>query len=132
MVETTIQNGAELLLISNASPYAIRKQERRIERIQSICKKHSCHGVYLNLVGGQDELVFDGRSFVVNKNGSCEQEAAHCQEAVLTLDPPHKAEDVVMGATQGAGIGAAQGAGMGLAAEIYQAQIGRASCRERV
>ena len=61
--------GAEVLVILNASPYEQRKQRER----ESICGSGSPRTgipvVYVNLVGGQDELVFDGRSFVLDADG---------------------------------------------------------------
>ncbi len=60
------QNGAEMLLSINASPYALNKENFR----QDFCKKRVQETklplLYLNLVGGQDEILFDGRSFTIN------------------------------------------------------------------
>jgi NAD+ synthase (glutamine-hydrolysing) len=101
VVKAAVEDGATTLLISNASPYAVGKQERRISRIESICKQYGCNALYLNQVGGQDELVFDGRSFCVNAKGLCEHVAAHCQEDTLTLgthkqssQPSSEAEEI--------------------------------------
>jgi len=55
--------GAELLIVSNASPYHLEKQELRQQVIKSIVLETGLPLVYLNAVGGQDELVFDGASF---------------------------------------------------------------------
>jgi NAD+ synthase (glutamine-hydrolysing) len=85
VVEMAVKDGADLLLISNASPYAIGKQEQRLERLESVCKEHHCKALYLNQVGGQDELVFDGRSFYMNETGQCEYIAAYCKTDTLTL-----------------------------------------------
>jgi len=58
------KQGAELLLVQNASPYHIGKAWQRSEVVSAAAKATGLPVVYLNLVGGQDELVFDGRSYV--------------------------------------------------------------------
>ncbi len=66
--------GAEILISVNGSPYEIDKDDRRLEQVfASRVAETSLPLVFLNRVGGQDELVFDGSSFVLNANGS----AAH-------------------------------------------------------
>jgi NAD+ synthase (glutamine-hydrolysing) len=88
VVNDTVAAGADLLLVSNASPYAIHKQERRLKRCKYIAQQHGCGVVYLNQVGGQDELVFDGRSFTINNQGECVQTANHCAIDTLITDTP--------------------------------------------
>lgn len=56
--------GAELLLVQNASPYHIGKANQRKKVVDAAVAATGLPVVYLNLVGGQDELVFDGRSYV--------------------------------------------------------------------
>lgn len=72
--------GAQILLVPNGSPFHIRKQYLR----QEIASKHvsvqDMALVYVNLVGGQDELVFDGNSFVLDAEGVMRAELAHCAE----------------------------------------------------
>jgi NAD+ synthase len=58
--------GAELLLVQNASPYHIGKAGQRKAVVDAAVQATGLPLVYLNLVGGQDELVFDGRSYVVD------------------------------------------------------------------
>jgi NAD+ synthase len=60
---------AELLLVPNGSPFEVDKSERRVELVTQ--RVHECELplIYVNQVGGQDELVFDGGSFVVNTDG---------------------------------------------------------------
>ncbi|MFM9889547.1 MAG: NAD+ synthase [Rickettsiales bacterium] len=62
--------GAELLLVQNASPYHIGKAGQRKTVVDAAVKATGLPLVYLNLVGGQDELVFDGRSYVVDGSGT--------------------------------------------------------------
>ena len=61
--------GAELLLVINASPYEIGKARYRRELAQEHVRATGVPLVYVNQVGGQDELVFDGRSFVLDQAG---------------------------------------------------------------
>jgi NAD+ synthetase len=61
--------GAELLLVLNASPYHMNKQVSRYEAIRDRVAETGIPVVYANLVGGQDELVFDGASFVLDGDG---------------------------------------------------------------
>lgn len=56
--------GAELLLVQNASPYSVGKTEERQVVVRAAAQETNLAVVYLNMVGGQDELVFDGRSYV--------------------------------------------------------------------
>ena len=61
--------GAEALLIINASPYEIHKQREREQVIGLRVRETGLPAAYVNLVGGQDELVFDGNSFAMNAQG---------------------------------------------------------------
>ena len=63
------QAGAEILLVQNASPYHIGKAGERKRVVDAAVKATGLPLVYLNLVGGQDELVFDGRSYAVGADG---------------------------------------------------------------
>jgi NAD+ synthase (glutamine-hydrolysing) len=78
--------GAELVLIVNASPWQQRKQQERegvaAERVREI----GVPLVYLNCVGGQDELVFDGNSFVMDASGAVTQRLPAWQEAVAVVE----------------------------------------------
>lgn len=78
--------GAELLLIPNASPY---RADKLAAREQLLCQRHADTGlpmVYCNLVGGQDELVFDGRSMLYGRDGVCAATGPLCEEALLLVD----------------------------------------------
>jgi NAD+ synthase (glutamine-hydrolysing) len=61
--------GAEVLLVLNASPYHFNKQATRYETIRERIGDTGLAVVYANMVGGQDELVFDGASFVMDHQG---------------------------------------------------------------
>jgi NAD+ synthetase len=62
--------GAEILLVLNASPYHFNKQATRYETIRERIGDTGLAVVYANMVGGQDELVFDGASFVMDQKGT--------------------------------------------------------------
>ena len=77
--------GAELLLCINGSPYEIDKDTLRID---GVAKRRAVDTglplAYLNRVGGQDELVFDGASFVVNGDGGLAVQLTDWEEQVIT------------------------------------------------
>lgn len=70
------QHGATLALVLNASPFELGKHQQRRTLIQQRAKDHQLPLAYVNLVGGQDDLVFDGGSLAANADGQ------------LTLDAP--------------------------------------------
>jgi NAD+ synthetase len=67
--EATRRAGAEILLALNASPFHMNKQERRYEVLRDRVSATGMPVIYSNLVGGQDELVFDGASFALDGQG---------------------------------------------------------------
>ncbi|MGB4100676.1 MAG: NAD+ synthase [Alphaproteobacteria bacterium] len=78
--------GAELVLVPNCSPYQSGKMQQRQDVTTARARESGLPVVYVNLVGGQDELVFDGASFVVAADGTVMAHAAAWQEDVLFLD----------------------------------------------
>lgn len=83
------QAGAEVLLSLNASPYHMDKLEARYEVIAQRAKETGLPIIYTNLVGGQDELVFDGASFVLNGEGIVTQQLPSFTEALSFVDINH-------------------------------------------
>jgi NAD+ synthase (glutamine-hydrolysing) len=67
IVKQSKQDGAQALIVLNASPFHINKHAERIEVLQRNAKQLKIPVMYLNMTGGQDELVFDGDSLVVNR-----------------------------------------------------------------
>ena len=84
--EDQVKQGASLIININASPYDIQKNETRKELVMKKALKLNVPIIYLNMVGGQDELVFDGGSFVVNDLGEIIYQASSFQEEVFHLD----------------------------------------------
>jgi NAD+ synthase len=74
--------GAELFLVPNGSPFEDGKFSRRLELARSRVRETKVPLVYVNEVGGQDELVFDGRSFVLNRDGAIAVSLAGWEEGV--------------------------------------------------
>ena len=84
--EDQVKNGASLIININASPYDINKSESRKEIVRNKAAKLNVPIIYLNMVGGQDELVFDGGSFVVSETGEIIYQAIQFEEEVFHLD----------------------------------------------
>ncbi|CAM3716405.1 NAD+ synthase [Bordetella tumulicola] len=61
--------GAQVLLVPNASPYNTGKQDERLQVARRCAQDTGCAVIYANMVGGQDELVFDGASFALDAQG---------------------------------------------------------------
>lgn len=80
----TVQQLAKLnidtALVLNASPYEVGKPQHRIETMAALVKQLNINLVYCNQVGGQDDLIFDGTSFVLNKSGEMALQAPTFQE----------------------------------------------------
>jgi NAD+ synthase (glutamine-hydrolysing) len=80
------EQGAELLLVANASPYRDDKLEARKEMFAARHEDIGLPMAYCNLVGGQDELVFDGRSMLMDGQGVCTEPGPLCEEALLLAE----------------------------------------------
>ncbi len=74
--------GAEIILSPNGSPYHHKKREMRLDVVTERVKETGLPLVYVNQLGGQDDLVYDGGSFVMDANGKVIFEAPHCEEYV--------------------------------------------------
>ncbi len=80
--------GAEILLVLNASPFHRNKLAVRQQQVQWRCEETGLPVVYLNAVGGQDELVFDGASFACNAEGETVAQLPAFAEALTVIDFP--------------------------------------------
>ncbi|MFS2295310.1 MAG: NAD+ synthase [Actinomadura sp.] len=85
-VSVTRSSGAGLLLALNASPYERDKDDVRLELCARRAREAGCALAYVNLVGGQDELVFDGDSVVVGADGTLLARAPRFVEHLLVAD----------------------------------------------
>lgn len=75
-VTESVLAGAELIVNINASPYHYKKHHRRIQIASERARENSIPIIYAHMVGGQDELVFDGGSFAVDSKGNRAYQAA--------------------------------------------------------
>ncbi|MGC5001433.1 NAD+ synthase [Streptomyces sp. NBC_00353] len=91
--------GAGLLLSINASPYERDKDDTRLALVRKRAQEAGCTTAYLAMIGGQDELVFDGDSIVVDKDGEVIARAPQFAEGsvVLDLDLPAAAPEAPSG-----------------------------------
>lgn len=80
------QAGAEILLSLNASPYHMDKLQTRYEVLAERVSETGLSVVYVNLVGGQDELVFDGGSFVLDNTGKVTHQLPNFIEALSFVE----------------------------------------------
>ncbi len=85
-VEELAQSGAELLLSINASPYHMGKREVRREMFARAARRYDIPVVYVNQVGGNDQLVFDGSSFAMDAGGNIIGSASSFQEDLVIVD----------------------------------------------
>ena len=89
--------GAELLLIPNASPYRDNKLQDRLDLFEERYAETGLPVVYCNLVGGQDELVFDGRSMLMDAAGKISAPGPLCEEALLLAEFDPQSGDLKWG-----------------------------------
>ncbi|WP_327702498.1 NAD+ synthase [Streptomyces decoyicus] len=85
-VPATRSAGAGLLVSVNASPYERDKDDTRLELVRKRAQEAGCTTAYLAMIGGQDELVFDGDSIVVDKDGSVIARAPQFAEGCVLVD----------------------------------------------
>ena len=78
--------GAQVLLVLNASPYHMGKEGRRLVEMRERIAETGMAIVYAHLVGGQDEFIFDGASFVMNSKGQLTTQMAQFEEAFAVVE----------------------------------------------
>jgi len=89
VAETMAESGAEILLVPNGSPYFRGKFDIRLNQMVARVTETGLPLVYLNLVGGQDDQVFDGASFVLNRHGALAGRLPVFEEALAHVDFTH-------------------------------------------
>jgi NAD+ synthase (glutamine-hydrolysing) len=92
-LELEVKHGAKVLFVLNASPYYAGKVHKREKVIKKQAKENKIFIAYVNMVGGQDELVFDGSSMIVDPNGKTILQSESFKEDVLLYDIPLTKED---------------------------------------
>ena len=76
----------DVIIVVNASPYEIEKYDARVKIITKLAKETKSTVIYLNAIGGQDELIFDGGSFVVNKQAKLTHQLSFFKEETAIID----------------------------------------------
>jgi NAD+ synthase (glutamine-hydrolysing) len=84
--DRAVRAGAEVLLVINASPFDPLNRERRFALVRERAAAHGVALAYVNTVGGQDDLVFDGASVAVDADGTLVGPAASLEDTLLCLD----------------------------------------------
>ncbi|MFT5419515.1 MAG: NAD+ synthase (glutamine-hydrolyzing) [Candidatus Endobugula sp.] len=79
------ERGAQLLININASPFHYKKHQQRLQLLSRQAQQGNMPIVYVNQVGGQDELVFDGGSFAVDAQGDCQVQAPLYEEGLFLV-----------------------------------------------
>ena len=86
VVECISETGGEILLVSNGSPYEVGKTDVRVQLGVNRVVESGLPFVYVNQVGGQDELIFDGGSFVLGADRALKAKLASFREEVATVE----------------------------------------------
>ncbi len=90
-IKLQVKKGARVIFVINASPYYMGKIRERMKVISSQAKANKIFISYTNMVGGQDELVFDGQSFIADDKGRIFAKAYEFKEDLLIADLAGKA-----------------------------------------
>ena len=85
-VSELMQKGADVLISINASPFSLGKQKLREEMFRSIVHHHHVPAIVVNQVGGNDQLVFDGGSFAMDRDGNVIAQAASFREDLILVE----------------------------------------------
>jgi NAD+ synthase len=86
VTECLAESGAEILLVPNGSPFTLKKREQRENHAVARVAETGLPLLYLNQIGGQDELVFDGASFVLNRGGHLAVQLPAWEEAIAVTE----------------------------------------------
>ena len=93
-VESLVSQGAEIILNLSASPFGLGKAPRRAEMLSAVATRHSVPIIYCNAVGGNDQLIFDGNSLVIDAAGQLQAKLAAFTEDLAVVDLPSSIGDL--------------------------------------
>ena len=110
-VESMVRQGAEIIINISASPFTIGKQDERLKMLTSHAKKYNVPIIFVNQIGGNDDLVFDGNSLVINKKGVIVDRALSFEEDLLMVE--FKGPDISAGGSKPSSVGKRTQAGAG-------------------
>ncbi len=102
-VQSMIRMGAEIIINISASPFTIGKQDIRLKMLANHAKRYNVPIVFVNQIGGNDDLVFDGNSLVINKKGVIVDMALSFEEDLLMVE--FKGSDVSAGGSKPRSVG---------------------------
>jgi NAD+ synthase (glutamine-hydrolysing) len=91
-IQNQVERGADLLINISASPYEMGKPRFRFQMLRNHVHKHHVPLIYVNLVGGNDDLIFDGNSLALSKNGNVIAQGRSCSEDIILVDPDSDAD----------------------------------------
>jgi NAD+ synthase (glutamine-hydrolysing) len=91
-IHVLAKSGANLMINISASPFTVGKESMRYKLMRSQTRKHSVPFLFVNQVGGNDELIFDGRSLFMDEHGEVQAVLPPFIEAVRTVDIKHLEE----------------------------------------
>ena len=122
-VESMIRQGAEIIINISASPFTIGKQDERLKMLTSHAKKYNVPIIFVNQIGGNDDLVFDGNSLVINKKGVIVDKALSFEEDLLMVE--FKGPDISAGGSKPSSVGkrTQAGADEGEIESVYNALV---------
>src|SRR5439155_7642574 len=93
-VAALMEQGAVLVLNVSASPFAAGKLARRIEMLAGLATQHRVPIAYCNVVGGNDQLIFDGNSLAVGSDGKLLAQLPAFEEAVEVVDSDNPKSEI--------------------------------------
>ena len=99
-IEDAVAAGAEVIININGSPYHANKIPQRHQAVCSRAKTNQTPVIYVNQVGGQDELVFDGASFATDKNGEVVHQMASFEEGMSLVKVANNNSQITVSGTQ--------------------------------
>ncbi len=99
-IEDAVAAGAEVIININGSPYHANKIPQRHQAVCSRAKTNQTPVIYVNQVGGQDELVFDGASFATDKNGKVVHQMASFEEGMSLVKVANNNSQITVSGTQ--------------------------------
>ncbi len=85
-LENLINQNIDLLVNLSASPYSLRKQNTRENMLKHLVEKYQIPIIYVNQVGGNDELIFDGNSFAINRQAQIVGRGKNCNTDLIYLN----------------------------------------------
>ncbi|MBE9223311.1 NAD+ synthase [Cyanobacterium stanieri LEGE 03274] len=96
-IKSIQEKGVELILNLSASPYVLRKQQLRETMLKYLVNRHKIPIIYANQVGGNDDLIFDGNSFAVNKQSQIVVRGKGYQTDLIYLEYSSQTKDILPG-----------------------------------